>query len=109
MTKRRAVECRAHALLVHRMAGLVHCREQRITEIVLAYAGGDADVASREPRAERMMRLVEAAAVEIVAHALRHLEAELELRRLAEALPQAVIVRRCLLRDGPHDRHELAP
>src|SRR5262249_16305264 len=60
-----AVERRAHTLLVHRVAGLVHGREQRVTEVVLAYTRRDADVAGGEAGAERMRRLVEPAAVEI--------------------------------------------
>jgi len=56
-----------------------------------------------------MMRLVEAAAVEIVAHALRDAEAECELRRLAESLAQTAIVRRRLLGDRAHQWHQFAP
>ena len=56
-----------------------------------------------------MVRLVEAAAIEIVAHALRDPEAERKLRRLAKGLAQAAIIRRGLLRNRPHQRQQLAP
>ena len=58
------------ALLVHGVPGLVQRRKQRVAEVVFAHAGGDAHVARGEFRAERMMREVEPAAREVVAHAL---------------------------------------
>ena len=47
LPKRRAVEGSTDALLIHGVAGLVQRREQSVAKIVLADAGGDADVASR--------------------------------------------------------------
>ena len=63
----RAIERDAYALLVHRMAGLVQCRKQCVTKIVLVDAGGDAHVAGRKARAERMKRKVKPTAVKVVA------------------------------------------
>src|SRR5262245_54345929 len=108
MAEWRAVKGHTHALLVHGVAGLMQGRKQRVAEIVLAHARGYADVTGREPRAKRMMCLVETTAVEVVAHALRNPEAERELRRLAKGLAQAAIVRGRLLRNRTHQRHELA-
>ena len=57
-------------------------------------------------RAERMVRLVEPPAVEVVAEALDDGETELHLRRLRKRAAQAAVVRRLLLGDGAHDRHQ---
>ena len=48
LSERRAVEHSADTLLVHGVAGLVQRREQRVAKVVLADAGGDANVASGE-------------------------------------------------------------
>ena len=55
-----------------------------------------------------MVRLVQAAAVEVVAEALGDAEAEVELRLLGEGAAQAGVVGRLLRGDGAHDRHQLA-
>ena len=60
-------------------------------------------------RAERMMGLVEPAAVEIIAEPLDPRTAERQLRRLAERAVQAAIVGRLLIADRVHDRDQLAP
>ena len=89
VAERRAFERGAHALLVHGVAGLVQRREQRVAEVVLVDARGDAHVAGGEFGAERMVREIEPPAREVVAHALGDAQAEIELRRLGESLPQA--------------------
>ena len=55
VSERRAIERSADTLLVHGVAGLVQRREQRIAKIVVADAGGDADVTSGKSSAEWMM------------------------------------------------------
>ena len=80
--------------------------EQRLAEVVLAHARGDAHVAGGELGAERMVRLVLAAALEVVAEALDDGEAERQLRRLGKRAAQAAVVGRRLLGDGAHDRHQ---
>ena len=106
-SQRRAVVARIHALLVHGMARLVQDREQAIADVVLLDARGDAHVARVQPRAEGMMRLVEAAAIEVVAEALDDGEAEVELRLLGEFAVQRRVGGRLLLGDGAHDGHQL--
>src|ERR1700751_3140332 len=79
LAERRAIKLLADTLFVHGMAGLVQCREQRVAEVVLIDAGGDADVASRKPGAERMVGKVEPPTVEVVAQTLRYMQAKIEL------------------------------
>jgi hypothetical protein len=62
-SQRRAIESGAYTLLVHRMAGLVQRREYCIAKVVLVDVSGDAYVAGRKARAERMMGQVKPAAV----------------------------------------------
>src|SRR5262249_60780538 len=57
MAERRAIERLAHALLVHGMAGFMQPPEQRIADVIVAHAGGDAYVTGREPGAERRQGL----------------------------------------------------
>src|ERR1700761_3609434 len=71
---------RGHALLVHRMSGLMQRREQRVADIVLAHPCGDPDVSRRKLGAERMAGFVEASAFEVVAHLSGDLQAKVELR-----------------------------
>ena len=108
VAERRAFERGADALLVHGVASLVQRREQRVAEIVLVDARGDADVASGKPGAERMMRQIEPAAPEVVAHALGDVQAEIELRCFGETLPQTGIVGGRLIADRAHHRDEFA-
>src|SRR2546423_8284061 len=89
-------------LLIERVPGFVQRREQRIAKVVLAYARGDPHVAGGEFCAERMERLVEPAALHVVAEPLGDREAEFELRRLAEIPAQAAVIRpRLLVASGP--------
>jgi len=89
LPERRAVEHSADTLLVHGVAGLVQRREQRVAKVVLADAGGDANVASGKPGAERMMGEVEPTALEIVAQTFRNMQGKIELGRFGEGLPQS--------------------
>src|SRR6478736_241952 len=59
---------RVHALLVHRMSGLMQRREEGVADVVLAHPGRDPDVARRKLGAERVAGLVEPPAFEVVAH-----------------------------------------
>src|ERR1700730_11567293 len=104
-SERCAFEGSAHALLVERVASLMDGREQRLADIVLVNPGGDAHVTGGEFCAERMMGLVEPAAVEVVADLFDHGEAEIKLRALAKEAAQTPIVGRRLLGYGAHDRH----
>jgi hypothetical protein len=109
MAEGRAFERGTHALLVHGVTRLVQRREQRIAEVVLVDARGDANVAGGEFGAERMVREIEPAARRVVSHPPGDAEAEIELRRLGKFLPQAGVVRRRLIADRPHHRDEFAP
>ena len=64
-------------------------REQRVGQIVLTDARGDADVVARKAGHERMRRLVETAAAEIIAEILGDLDRERELRRFRQTLREA--------------------
>src|SRR5205823_2538366 len=75
--KRRTFVARIDALFVKRVAGFVQGREQRFAEIVVLDARGYAHVAGAELGTKGVMRLVEAAAVEVVAEALDRHHAEL--------------------------------
>src|SRR5271169_5042419 len=108
VSERRAIERGANTLLVHGMAGLVQRRKQRVAKVVLADAGGDADVASGKPAAERMMGEIEPATLEIVAKALRNIQGKIKLGRFAKSLPQTGVVGGRLLTDCAHRRDELA-
>src|SRR6476659_3715612 len=109
MTERRPFERRGDALLVHRVASLVHSREQCVAEIAFVDARGDAYVAERKCRAERMMRQIEPAACRVVAHLSRDLETEIELRSSRKHLPQTTVVRHRLIADRACQRHKVAP
>ena len=85
--ERRAIERSADSLLVHGVAGLVQCREQRVAKVVLVDAGGDADVASRKSSAERMVGEVEPSALKYVAETFRNTQGKLELGCFGESLP----------------------
>ena len=89
------------------MTRLVQDREQAIADVVLLDAGGDAHVARGEPGAEGVVRLVEAAAIEVVAEALDHGDGEVELRLLREICRAAPRRRPALFGDGSHDGHQL--
>ena len=65
----RAGEVGRDALLVDAVAGFMPDGEEAAGQPVLAEAAGDADVGAREGNLERMNRVVEPAALEIVAHA----------------------------------------
>src|SRR5271166_3775439 len=73
-----------HALLVHRVPGLMQRREKGVADVVLAHPGGDPDVARGKLGTERVARLVEPSAFEVVAHLPGNLQAEVELRRFVE-------------------------
>ncbi len=94
--ERRAVESGRDALLVHGVPGLVDGREQRLADVVQIDPRGDPHVARGEARRERMMRLVEPPALEVVAEALDHVAAERDLRRLVEGSVQDAVVDRGL-------------
>src|SRR6202021_892795 len=70
-SKRRAFERRADALLVHGVAGLMERGEQRIAQIVLLDARGNAHVAGGEFGAKRMMGKIEPPAAEVVTELFR--------------------------------------
>ena len=89
VAERRAIKLGTDALFVHGVAGLVKCREQCVTELVLIDAGGDPDVASGKSGAERMMGEVEPTALEIVAQTFRNMQGKIELGRVGESLPQS--------------------
>src|SRR5581483_9246961 len=92
--ERRAFQLGPNALLVERVPRLVQGGEQRLGDMVLAHARGDAHVAGGELRAERMVRLVETAAVEVVAEAPDDGEAEGHLRRLGKRAEETAVVDR---------------
>ena len=89
-----------------RVPALVQRAEERVGEVVLAHARGDAHVAERELGHERVVRLVLAAALEVVAEAPDHLEPERELVGLGRVLAQARVVGQRLRGDGAHHRHQ---
>src|SRR5437588_3578424 len=99
LSERCAIERSADTLLVHGVTGLVQRREQRVAKVVLAHAGGDADVASGKPGAERMMGEVEPAALEIVTQTLRNMQGKIELGCFGKSLPQTRVIRGRLLTD----------
>ena len=107
-SERRHIERRTDALFVHGMAGFVQCREQCVAKIALVDAGGDADVACGKSRAERVMREVEPAALDVIAEALCDMQGKIELCLLRKHLAQTRIVGRRLVADRIHDRHEFA-
>src|SRR2546423_12110094 len=87
--QRRAFEGRIDTLLVEGVTSLVQRREQGVADVVLAHPRGDPHVAGRKSRAERMVSLVEPAAIEVVAKAPRHSESEIKLRRFGKGSVQA--------------------
>ena len=108
LPQRRAIERRRYTLLVHRMAGFVQCREYCIAKVVLVDASGDSHVAARKARAERMMRKVKPATVEIVAQALSDIQGKFKLGCFGKSLPQAGVVGDRLLANRTHHRGKLA-
>ena len=84
-----AVVVRVDALLVHGVAGLMDGAEKRVAQIVLVHPGGDAHVAQRKTGGEGMGGLILAAALEVIAQALDHVQAEGQLLRLRVRLVQA--------------------
>src|SRR5947207_15161007 len=74
-----ALEGDVDALLVERVTRLVQRGEQRLADVVLAHARGDTHVPGGELGAERVMRLVEPPALEVVAHALDDSEPDRQL------------------------------
>ena len=105
--ERRAFERGAHALLIERMAGLVQRREQCLADVAFIDPGRDAHVTDRELGAERMMRRVEPSTMEVIAHALGHRAAEIELGIFGERSAQTAVVGRRLLGYRLRDRHQL--
>ncbi len=85
LSQRRAVERGAYTLFVHRMAGLMQRREQYIARVVLVDVSGDAHVAGRKARAERMMGKIKSATVEIVAQALSDIQGKFKLGRFGKS------------------------
>src|SRR5258706_11618852 len=65
-SERHALIRHIDALLIHGVTGFVHIAEETITEIIFLHARGDAHIAQRELRHERMMGLIDASAVEII-------------------------------------------
>ena len=107
-SKRRTIERSADALLVHGVASLVQRREQGVANVVLADAGGDADVASGKPGAERMVRKIEPAPLEIVTKALRNMQGKIKLGLFGKSLPQTGVVGCGPVADCAHHRYELS-
>src|SRR5882757_5117991 len=68
----RARELGRNTLLVHAVAGLVPDSEKAARQPILTEAAGDARVGSREGNLERMNRVVEPTALEVVPHASGH-------------------------------------
>src|SRR3974377_1851354 len=99
LSERRAIETGADTLLVHGVAGLVPRREKGVAKGVLVDVGSDADVASGKPGAERMMREVDPAPLEIVTQALQNTQSKIELGRLGKRLPQTGVIGGRLLAD----------
>src|SRR5215831_9817976 len=87
--QRRTLKGGLDALLVHCMTGLMQGREQRLADVVLAHARGDAHVARGKLGAEWMVRLVDPPALKVVAHALDDGETERHLRRFRERSGEA--------------------
>jgi hypothetical protein len=83
MTDRLVAPLLRQAEIVHRMAGLVDRTEQAAEQVVGIEARGDAHVAGNA-LGERVLALVEPAAVERKTYGLQHLDAELALPRDAE-------------------------
>src|SRR5215469_11866016 len=108
LAERRTIERSVNRLLIHGVAGLVQCREQRITKVVFVDAGRDADVTGGKPGAERMTGEVEPAALEIVAETLRNMQGKIELRWFGKSLPQNGVIHRGLLTDRMHQGDKLA-
>src|ERR1700730_7672946 len=103
-SERRALKRSGDTLLVKRMTGLVHGREQRVAKVSFIDAGGNAHVPRRELAAEWMMGLIEPPAIHVVAEPLDHRKAEVELRRHPERTAQTVIAGNRLIGNGAHDR-----
>src|SRR5205085_6209673 len=82
--QRRALIFYADTLLVERVARLVQRAEERIAQVVFLDAVRDPHVPERELGAERMVRLILAPALEIVAKAAGHVQSESELLCLGE-------------------------
>ena len=89
------------------MTGFVDDREERVAQVVLAHAGGDAHVADREARGEGVRREVQAAAVEVITDGSRHLFAKGQLCLGGEMLLEAGVIGERLAGDGLDDRHQL--
>src|SRR6516225_4029730 len=106
LAERGGIEPGVNGLLIHGVTGLVQCREQRVTKVVFVDAGRDADVTSGKPGAERVMREVEPAALEIVAKALRNMLSKIELRWFGKSLPQTGVVHRRQLTGRVHQRDQ---
>jgi hypothetical protein len=104
----RAVECDAYTLFVHRMTGLVQCREYYIAEIVLADMGGDAHITGGKARAEWMMGQVKPATVEVVSQALSEIQGKFQLGCFGKVLSQARVISDRLLANRSHHRGKLA-
>ena len=101
------VEVGANALLVHGMARLVQRAEQRVAEVALVDAGGDAHIADGELDHERVVRLVLATTPEIEAVIADDFQAEGELIGFRVEALEHTVVNRLLLGDCPYQRHEL--
>src|SRR5262249_21395452 len=91
------------------MACFMHGREQSLTDIVLVNARGDTYVAKRKFRAEGMVSLVEAAALEVVADGPHHTISKIKLSGFRERTVQATIIGHRLLGDGVHQWQQFAP
>ena len=81
MAERGGGERRIDRLFIHRVPGLVQRRKQRVAEVVFTHAGRDAHIARGEFRAERMVREIEPATLEVVAQALGRPFGEFQLLR----------------------------
>ena len=108
VARRRRRKRTIDALFVHGVAGLVQRREQRVAEVVLIDASGDAYVAFGKRRAERMAGEIEPAALEIIADPLGGKLGEFQLLGLRKIPANAAIIHLGLRADRIEQRHEPA-
>src|SRR5580704_6919801 len=106
--KRSTGKRKVDALLVHRMTRLMQRGEQRVAEITLVDARGDAHIAVGELCTERMVRQVKTAARKIVTQLCGGISGKFQLARLGKLLMQAGIVRLGLVTDRVNKRQKSA-
>ena len=101
-----AIELLRHALLIHGVAGFVQGGEDRISQMRVLAAGGDAHVAITEADREGMVRFIQAATGKIIAVGGADFPREFVLLFLREIAEEAGIIDRFRGLDSLHERYE---